>query len=298
MKEEKMFNNYFSEREGIREPIENTYQINEDACMYIYNICSKYFKNMERFGEKCNDYKCKCGIDYKELTKTLRIEIPDIKIDNDGKLCNKINNVYSILDFIEFVFKNIIDIKKENIHEFFHHIDYIYTDTCKVRDDFIEDINDGFKYAGLLYKINTNGIIERVINNNVVIEDVTKKLINIKKKDLKDLIEKAIQYYRSRNEDDWKTATEKIWDAFENMKTYYSADKKESLKIIFDNIAQNEESFRQLINDEFIELTRIGNTYQIRHFETGKIEIKDLKHYDYFFNRCLSIIDLTLPYLK
>ena len=150
----------------------------------------------------------------------------------------------------------------------------------------------------MLYKINTNGIIERVINNNVVIEDVTKKLINIKKKDLKDLIEKAIQYYRSRNEDDWKTATEKIWDAFENMKTYYSADKKESLKIIFDNIAQNEESFRQLINDEFIELTRIGNTYQIRHFETGKIEIKDLKHYDYFFNRCLSIIDLTLPYLK
>lgn len=148
-----MFNKYFSEREGIREPIENTYTINEDIYEYLYNICCQYFKNMERFGQKCDDFQCKCGIDYKELTKTLRIEIPDIKIDNDGKLSNKINNVYSILDFIEFVFKNIKDIKKENIHDFFHHIDYIYANTFKIRYDFIEDINDGFKYAGLLYKI-------------------------------------------------------------------------------------------------------------------------------------------------
>lgn len=294
-----MFNNYFSEREGIREPVENTYQINEDACMYIYNICSKYFKNMENFGKKCPDNMRKCGIDFSILVNTLKFEIPDFKIDKLGKIIFEETITHTILDFIEFIYKNIVVIQQEIPHHHFGHTDYVYlTISDLIQNKFVKEINRGFKYTGLLYIMNDNGIIERVINNNVVIEDVTKKLINIKKKDLKDLIEKAIQYHRSRNEDDWKTATEKIWDAFENMKTYYSADKKESLKIILKNISPNEESFRQLINDEFIELTRIGNTYQIRHFETGKIEIKDLKHYDYFFNRCLSIIDLTLPYLK
>lgn len=294
-----MFTKYFSEREEIREPIENTYQINEDTCKYLYDICSKYFKNMENFGEECPDNRRKCGIDFSMLMNALKFEIPDFKINRFGEIILEETITYTILDFIEFIYKHIVVIQQEIPHNFFGHTDYVYlTISDLIQNKFVKEINRGFKYTGLLYIINDNGIIERVINDNIVIEDVTKKLINIKNKDLKDLIETAIKYHKSKNQDDWKTATEKIWDAFENMKTYYSEDKKESLKIILKNIAPNEEDFRKLINDELLELTRIGNTYQIRHFETGKIEIKDLKHYDYFFNRCLSIINLTLPYLK
>lgn len=296
-----MFNGYFSEREGIREPAEKTYNINQDACKYLYNICSQYFNNMERFGEKCSDNGCKCGIDYTELMKTLKIEIPDFTINKDGDLIIEDNHMYSILDFIELVFKNIKDIKNEDWHKFFSHTHYTYTNTFNVRDKFIKDINDGFIRSSLLYQMNNNGIIERIDNNNVVIEDIISKLGSIKNKNFKDLIElieKAIKCYKSKNQEDWKTATEKIWDAFENMKTYYFADKKKSVKIILENISPKEENFKTLIENEYRELTDIGNTYKIRHFEKDKIEIKNIEHYNYFFNRCLSVINLTLPYLK
>lgn len=294
-----MLNEYFSEREGIREPIENTYQINEYTCKYLYDICSQYFKNMANFGEECPDNRRKCGIDFSMLMNTLKFEIPDFKINKFGEIILEETITYTILDFIEFIYKNIVVIQQEIPHNFFGHTDYVYsTISDLIQNKFVEDINRGFKYTGLLYLMNYNGIIERVINNNLVVEDITKKLENVNNKDLKKLIETAIKYHKSKKQEDWKIATEKIWDAFENMKTYYLTNKKGSLKIIFDTISPNEENFRELINNEFTTLTKIGNDYQIRHFEKDKIEIKDLKHYDYFFNRCLSIINLTLPYLK
>lgn len=294
-----MFSPYFSEREGLRESSEKTYQISQEVCMYIYSICSKYFKNMKNFGEECPDGNYKCGISYKLLMDTLKIEIPNIDINIRGELTIRESNMYAILGFIEFVYKNIVSIKQELSHDYFCHTHYIYSQNSdSIKEDFINDINDGFDYAGLLYKINNKGIVERTINNDIVVEDIRKKIVNIKKKDLKALIETAIKYHRSKNEDDWKTATEKIWDAFENMKTYYTSDKKESVKMILKNISSKDEHFKSLIENEFKELTDIGNKFHIRHFETDKTEIRDVKHYDYLFNRCLSVINLTLPYLN
>ena len=40
------------------------------------------------------------------------------------------------------------------------------------------------------------------------------------------------------------------------------------------------------------------NDYRIRHHETDKVEITDVRYYDYFFNRCLSLIALAIQYLQ
>jgi hypothetical protein len=53
-----------------------------------------------------------------------------------------------------------------------------------------------------------------------------------------------------------------------------------------------------LFEEEFRVLTNIGNRFCIRHHETNKINITDIRHCDYFFNRCLSLIALALQYLK
>jgi len=45
-------------------------------------------------------------------------------------------------------------------------------------------------------------------------------------------------------------------------------------------------------------LTSIGNKYRIRHHETDKIDITDVRYYDYLFNRCLSLIALAIKYLQ
>lgn len=51
-------------------------------------------------------------------------------------------------------------------------------------------------------------------------------------------------------------------------------------------------------NTEFKILTDIGNKYRIRHHETNKIDIIDIRYYDYLFNRCLSLIALAIQYLE
>jgi hypothetical protein len=57
-------------------------------------------------------------------------------------------------------------------------------------------------------------------------------------------------------------------------------------------------NIKAILDEEFYALTKIGNNYRIRHHETDKIEIIDINHYEYIFNRCLSAISLTLKYCE
>lgn len=118
----------------------------------------------------------------------------------------------------------------------------------------------------------------------------------VQEKGLKELIDEAQEYYKK----DKKIATEKIWDALERLKTYYMKDrldKKKSVEKIVKQISHSNEAYYQLFNEEFIKLTDLGNKHRIRHHELDKIEIIDDNYYDYFYNRCLTLIDLALKFL-
>lgn len=113
---------------------------------------------------------------------------------------------------------------------------------------------------------------------------------------LKELIKEAQDYINK----DKKVAVEKIWDALERLKSNYvtkSIDKKASAERIVDDISNKHPIYKVLFNDEFLKLTEIGNKFRIRHHEVDKIEIIDLNYYDYFFNRCMTLIDLATRYL-
>lgn len=91
---------------------------------------------------------------------------------------------------------------------------------------------------------------------------------------------------------DKQIALEKLWDAFERIKTYFNSNKKKSSTELV-TIASDGFDFK-LIEDEFKLLTKIGNDYKIRHHETDKIEVSKSKHIDYLFFRMLSLIDLCI----
>lgn len=63
-------------------------------------------------------------------------------------------------------------------------------------------------------------------------------------------------------------------------------------------MANGSDDFANLFNDEFKTLTDIGNHYRIRHHEIDKINITDIRYYDYLFNRCLSLIAIAVQYLE
>lgn len=82
------------------------------------------------------------------------------------------------------------------------------------------------------------------------------------------------------------------------MKTYCrDLDIQQSANRIVADMAGGSDDYKKLLGEEFDKLTKIGNNFRIRHHETNKIEITDVRYYDYFFNRCLSLIALAVQYL-
>ena len=156
---------------------------------------------------------------------------------------------------------------------------------------FANEINLLFKNKGIAYKLlgGKVDVFHVNIQTNAVIKEVG----------LKELIEQATLLYNSNNHTDKQLAVEKLWDAFERLKTYYpNLDKRKSVEKVVNEMSNANVKYKDLFNEEFSKLTIIGNQFRIRHHETDKIDIIDNKYYDYFFQRCFALIDLVLKYLK
>jgi len=158
-------------------------------------------------------------------------------------------------------------------------------------DSFADEINLLLKNKGIVYKLagGKMELAEMSLKNREVITEPG----------LKELVGQATTLYNNKSISDKQLAVEKIWDALERLKTYYSdLDKKKSSERIVNDMSNQNDKYKELFNDEFLKLTKIGNDFRIRHHETNKIDIIDNNYYDYFFHRCYALIDLTLKYLK
>jgi hypothetical protein len=89
-------------------------------------------------------------------------------------------------------------------------------------------------------------------------------------------------------------ATEKLWDAWERLKSLEAqANKRLSVARLLDQCSP-EPKFRALLELEAKELTEVGNTFHIRHFETDKVAFQHAEQYDYLFHRMFALIHLLL----
>lgn len=144
--------------------------------------------------------------------------------------------------------------------------------------------------------INANEELDlaHLLNMNVNTDLLFNQTINTKDKQLNDLIIESKK--RFLNPNDKQIALEKIWDAFERIKTYFGNNKKKSASELISLIATNIDA--KEFENEFNALTSIGNNYRIRHHETDKKEIIDFQQIDYLFFRVLTLIDLCLSKIK
>lgn len=158
-------------------------------------------------------------------------------------------------------------------------------------NDFEIQINQILNLNGIKLRL-INGKIESMFNSQIK----GNILENVQEVGLHELLQEASVYY---DEDNFKIAAEKLWDAFERLKSYYcpTLNKKKSVNRIIDEMSNNEEPYRELFEKEFYYLTHIGNAFRIRHHETTKIDIESASHYDYFYRRCLSLISVAIQYL-
>lgn len=299
---------YYTERHGMRAPVERTEIITYEMYSLLYDCCSKYFDNIAwKYPLECPDGNGCCGIDLEKLSNNLKFEIPALFQNINGIIDKPRKNLYGIddydqyglLDFIEFMFATVRDISNHFWHSYYNHYDLSFKNTNGVASKFRNEINLIFHNTGLLYTLSDYGMVERISENEVVSKEIEDAVAQVSEKGLKDLLQESILLYKTPEPQARRGSVEKIWDALERLKSYYTEmGKKDSVSKIVNDMAGGQPNFFTLFDDEFKALTQIGNNYRIRHHERDKIDITDSRHYDYFFNRCLSLIALAIQYLN
>jgi len=297
----------YTERRGIRAPQEKTYSINIDMYSLLLECCKRYQKNLTHiFTLNCHydftnsDY---VAFDEKGFMTRIKIRIPALFRDEYDRIfaptdCDEYDQ-YALLDLIEYFAQNIKDIDEHwnNSHQNYKTIDCL--NTTDVFKNFQEAINDIFSEAGLLYELTDEKNIERIVENSPLTKEIENNFATVSEVGTRELLKDAVALYKTPNSTARQDSVEKIWDALERLKTYYTTLKKnKSIEKIVNDMANGNSNFINLFDNEFRVLTDIGNNYRIRHHETNKFEITDERYYDYFFNRCLSLIALAIDYLR
>lgn len=118
---------------------------------------------------------------------------------------------------------------------------------------------------------------------------------------LDELLQEAREKFRDPSPVIRKEALERLWDAWERLKTLVDpANKKTSADALL-GAAAKDAAFKALLDQEAKALNDIGNNFQIRHFEQGKAPITESVQVDYLFHRCFALIWLlvgALPQAK
>ena len=298
----------YSGRHGIRASLEKTYSINRDMYSLLLDCCKRYQKNLTHiFILNCHhdftdsDY---VAFDEKGFITRIKIRIPSLFRDEYDRICapayDDEYDQYALLDLIEFFAQNIKDISERWNNERYRNYKTIDChNSSDVFENFQEAINEIFTESGLLYELTDEKIIERIVENSPLTTEIENTFAAVHEVGTRELLKDAVALYKTPNPTARQDSVEKIWDALERLKTYYTTlDKKHSSKKIVNDMANGNDDFADLFNNEFKVLTDIGNKYRIRHHETDRIDITDVRYYDYFFNRCLSLIALAIQYLR
>lgn len=136
--------------------------------------------------------------------------------------------------------------------------------------------------------------LAEVLDLNLNIDLLFERQSTTKDKDLNSLIEEAKDRYLKPT--DQMVAIEKLWDAFERVKTYYGENKRESASTLIEQMASDLDVDE--LKHEFEVLTNLGNTYRIRHHEIDKKELSNASEVKYLFFRMLALIDLALATIQ
>lgn len=308
-----MAGEYFSDRENGPKPriIE---EISPTVWGGIFTIVSKRITDASfgnSFPKTCFHGPI-CGCDNKLFINTLKAEIPGIPWPLSAE---KTPHLLIILDFIEFCHKYIAKPRIVEYHSLDHHNAInalsglgrwrgIFSDEPEPghnhfsysieegQREFRDAINLIFARNGIVYELTDKGTVIRLA------PEILRELLQYAKfhtgdDDLDELLNSARIKSLDPHLDVRKEALEKLWDAWERLKTLESGDKKESIRILLEK-SSPEINFRERINTEAKELTEIGNKFRIRHSEVGKIQFESSNHVDYLFHRLFALIYLIL----
>ncbi|CAH0338881.1 hypothetical protein RHI9324_00513 [Rhizobium sp. CECT 9324] len=283
---------YFTEREYGARPA-TIEIIDERLWAGLYSLIQTRIGNGSfglRFPEQCPDGNGPCGCDEQAFRQVLGAEVPWIEWP---LFPNEVPDTPVILDLLEFCASAVGEPIQGAYHSYYrhHHLSW-NRDAGLAR--FVSDVNLQFRRNAVAYELTATGQARRVLPQAIA-NTIGWALFHTGDAETDGLLEAARQRILSPKPDDRRDALEKLWDAFERMKTLEAgADKRAQADALLDRIAAPDSSFRQALGREAAELTKIGNSFRIRHSETTQEALTSLDQVDYLFARMFAFVRMTL----
>jgi len=241
------------------------------------------------FPDMCYDGYGRVGADQQAFTLALQGEIPEVAwpLDPSAQPSD-----LTILDLVEFCHRHVARPIKGQYHSFFQH-SHLTFDRDAGKEEFRERVNRILARNGVAFELGADGRVIRLAPS-VLRESLAVGTFNTGDDELDALLTSARAKFFSPDIAQRREALEKLWDAWERAKTLrIPTDKRASADALLREAAE-EENFRGALEIEARELTRIGNTFRIRHSEKSQISLAESEHVDYLFHRLYSLIRLVL----
>jgi hypothetical protein len=207
----------------------------------------------------------------------------------DGE--GRIPSDQQMFDLLEFGYELITLPQAYSHHDFFRH-DYLNYDAEAGREKFAHDVNRIFERQGLAFELRGAEIVRLALTGFQ--EGLATTVFRTGDADLDRLLEIAREKFLNRSADVRREGLEKLWDAWERLKTIEPGRNKKAQATALFGRAATEPMLRQPLESEARELTEIGNTLMIRHTEVGRPPIAESAQVDYLFHRMFALARLLL----
>lgn len=287
---------YFSEREKGEISRENE-EIGDNAWGGIQALIRARIDDGSfgaEYPKTCPDGAGFTGTNEGAFEQAMRADIPNLQDQEYQPWNEKPRRTLEALDLIEFCWRCIGKPIRNGYHEFFnhHHLDF---NIEAGRDEFRDAINRIFRRNGLAYELTEHGHIERLAPP-VLREELASAQFLTSDGELDRMLETARCKFLNTDEAIRREALDSLWDAWERLKTLGDgSDKKTQITSLLDQTAGLSASkFREALEMEANELTRIGNHFQIRHSERNQERLARSQHVDYLFHRLFALIQVIL----
>ena len=283
--------NYFSDRERGPTP-----RVQNEIDHQAWGGIAAYIESLVASGGLAVDYPDVCpdgrgpfGTDSRSLGLAVRAEIPELEwpLQTD-----ELPPALAILDLIEFCHAHVAQPEQLSYHDYFghHHLSFRREPGQQA---FRDRINRIFARSGLAYELRGDGWIVRLAAPTLH-EALQSLVIDTGDATLNELLTSARSRFLNPDQQMRGEAVEKLWDAWERLKTLEPAkDKKTAVTLLLDKVSL-EPRFRDLLEAEARSLTDAGNQFLIRHKETSQTPLQDPIHGEYLFHRLFALIWLVL----
>ncbi len=244
-----------------------------------------------RFPDICSDPgNIPCGCDRSTFSRMLQAEVPWIEWPLRA---DQLPDTPVILDLLEFCAMAVGQPIQGAWHDYMRHY-HLSWDRESGLAAFVVDVNRLLARNGVAFEMTSEGKIQRILP-----APLREGLIQARFATGDAVTDRLLEAARLRilapRHEDRSDGLEKLWDAFERIKTLEpGGDKRITADAMLDFAARPGSKMRASLSVEADALTKIGNSHRIRHSETSQEPLETAAQIDYLFTRLFAFVHLIL----